>query len=512
MTQLNNLADQAEQNLQFFESELFKTVQMSDLYPDSKTFTDAIAKSPIKEIVTRYERQLSEDKDFKIVDFIKANFEIPSHRDIEVKESTSSIDEHIELLWQKLTKKADDKNLGSLLPLKRPYIVPGGRFREIYYWDSYFTALGLVDTKNIEIAESMLFNFIDLQTQYDCIPNGNRAYYLSRTQPPILGLLTELLLPLKANQSDFLKLCINGIENEYIFWMQGKSNLNVSNTEFKRVVLMPNGAILNRYWDENNTPRPESYKEDIELFQKVDTNNSDDFYRNIRAACESGWDFSSRWLGKENTLESIKTTRIIPIDLNCLLYKNECLLSDFYAQLKEHAKSDMYAKLAKQRASAIGEYMWSEQEKFYLDYDLDDQRVSKVKSLAGALPLFVKLANNAQAKSVGEQVNKDFLKQGGLVTTLSYTKQQWDSPNGWAPLHWFTVQGLINYEDHKLATCIMERWTQTVKSYFEQTGKLMEKYNVCEQTLVAAGGEYDVQEGFGWTNGVYKAFRKKLVK
>jgi alpha,alpha-trehalase len=510
MTQLNNLADQAEQNLQFFESELFKTVQMSDLYPDSKTFTDAIAKSPIKEIVTRYERQLSEDKDFKIVDFIKANFEIPSHRDVQIKESTCSIDEHIELLWQKLTKKADDDNLGSLLPLKRSYIVPGGRFREIYYWDSYFTALGLVNSENSEIAESMLFNFIDLQTHYDCIPNGNRTYYLSRSQPPILGLLTELLLVSKSNKTDFIQQCIDGIEKEYLYWMQGKPNLNTNNTEHKRVVLMPDGAVLNRYWDENNTPRPESYKEDIELYESLSINDKGNFYRNIRAACESGWDFSSRWLDESHTLASIKTTRIIPIDLNCLLYKNECLLSDYYSQLNQVAKSDKYAELAKQRGKAINNYMWSQSDGFYLDYDLDIKSVTKVKSIAGVLPLFVKLASHDQAKFISEKIQQYFLKSGGLVTTLSDTNQQWDAPNGWAPLQWFAVQGLINYDDNELAISIIERWTYTVKSYFEQTGKLMEKYNVCEENIAAQGGEYDVQEGFGWTNGVYKAFSVKL--
>jgi len=512
MTQLNNFADQAEQNLQFFESELFKTVQMSNLFIDSKTFADAIAKSPINEILTHYERQLSQNKDFKLVDFINDNFVIPVHQDVLVKESTKYINDHIELLWHKLTKKADDKNLGSLLPLQRPYIVPGGRFREIYYWDSYFTALGLVDTKNIEIAESMLFNFIDLQTQYNCIPNGNRAYYLSRSQPPILGLLTELLLVSKSKKTDFIQQCIDGIEKEYLYWMQGKSNLNTHNTEYKRVVLMPDGAVLNRYWDENNTPRPESYKEDSELYESLSTNDKGNFYRNIRAACESGWDFSSRWLDESHTLASIKTTRIIPIDLNCLLYKNECLLSDYYSQLNQSAKSNMYVELAKQRAKAINNYMWSQSDGFYLDYDLDIKSVSKVKSIAGVLPLFVKLANSDQAKFISEQIQQYFLKSGGLVTTLSDTQQQWDAPNGWAPLQWFAVQGLINYDDTELAINIMERWTYTVKSYFKQTGKLMEKYNVCEKSLAAQGGEYDVQEGFGWTNGVYKAFSHKLIQ
>lgn len=506
MTKLNNLADQAEQNLQFFESDLFKKVQLSNVFPDSKTFADAIAKFPLIEILARYERYISNNDDFNIIDFINDNFEIPTHQDIKIEGSMNSIDEHIDLLWHKLTKKADKQELGSLLPLQRPYIVPGGRFREIYYWDSYFTALGLVDSKNIDIAEYMLFNFIDLQTQYECIPNGNRAYYLSRSQPPILGLLTELVLHSKSDKKDFIKKCIDGIEKEYLYWMKGKSSLNTDNTEHKRVVLMPDGSILNRYWDENNTPRPESYKEDIELYESLSINDKNNFYRNIRAACESGWDFSSRWLDDSHSLASIKTTRIIPVDLNCLLYKNECLLRDYYNQLNELAKSNRYAVLAKQREKAINDYMWSEEAGFYLDFDLDNHSTSQVESLAGVLPLFVKLASSTRAKIISQKVEKKFLKSGGLITTSTHSQQQWDAPNGWAPLQWFAVQGLINYDDNNLATNIMERWTHTVKTYFEQTGKLMEKYNVCEQTLAAKGGEYDVQEGFGWTNGIYKAF------
>ena len=510
MTQLNNLAVQAEQNLQFFESDLFKAVQMSNLFNDSKTFADAIAKSPINEILASYDWHLSNNNDFNMMDFIIDNFELPIPQDIQITESTSGIDEHIDLLWEKLTKKADAENLGSLLPLQKPYIVPGGRFREIYYWDSYFTALGLVNSKSNQVAESMLFNFIDLQTQYNCIPNGNRAYYLSRSQPPILGLLTDLLLESKSNKIEFIQQCIDGIEKEYLFWMQGKSHLNTVNTEHKRVVLMPDGAILNRYWDESNRPRPESYKEDIELYEMEGIKDKNNFYRNIRAACESGWDFSSRWLDDSNTLVSIKTTRIIPIDLNCLLYKNERLLSEYYQQLNQSDKSNMYAKFAKQRAKAINDYMWSNNHGFYLDYDLDDKNISNVKSLAGILPLFVKLATDCQAKFVSKQIKNEFIKSGGLVTTLTRSEQQWDAPNGWAPLQWFTVQGLINYDKRELAISIMERWNQTVESYFEQTGKLMEKYNVCEENIAAQGGEYDVQEGFGWTNGVYKAFMSKL--
>ncbi|WP_286267854.1 trehalase family glycosidase [Thalassotalea atypica] len=122
--------------------------------------------------------------------------------------------------------------------------------------------------------------------------------------------------------------------------------------------------------------------------------------------------------------------------------------------------------------------------------------------------MFVELASEQQAEYVAGVLAAQFLQQGGLVTTCSNSEQQWDAPNGWAPLHWFVVNGLSKYQHQDLANTILKRWQNTVEIYFKQTGKLMEKYNVCEQRSKASGGEYDVQEGFGWTNGVYQAFAK----
>ena len=130
--------------------------------------------------------------------------------------------------------------------------------------------------------------------------------------------------------------------------------------------------------------------------------------------------------------------------------------------------------------------------------------------MAATLPLYVQLASQLQADSVSNILKNEFLKVGGLVTTVNSTEQQWDAPNGWAPLQWFATQGLSTYHHDSLANDIKQRWMSTIETYFTQTGKLMEKYNVCQQTQKAEGGEYDVQEGFGWTNGVYLAFKKQL--
>lgn len=138
---------------------------------------------------------------------------------------------------------------------------------------------------------------------------------------------------------------------------------------------------------------------------------------------------------------------------------------------------------------------------FFLDYDFVKKSNSNVLSLAGAYPLFFELATKSQAASVAARLEKDFLQAGGFTTTLSNTGQQWDAPNGWAPLEWMTIKGLMNYEHFNLATKAKKRWLDVNVKVFKNTG--MEKYNVYDLSLEAGGGEYPVQDGFGWSNGVY---------
>lgn len=137
-----------------------------------------------------------------------------------------------------------------------------------------------------------------------------------------------------------------------------------------------------------------------------------------------------------------------------------------------------------------------------MDYHIALQTRSQVMSLAGVVPMFLGLASQSQAESMAQRLELDFLKAGGLVTTLTNTAQQWDSPNGWAPLQWFAVKGMLNYGYVKLAVTVARRWLAMLERDFEQHACLLEKYNVVEPGVRAGGGEYLVQQGFGWTNGV----------
>lgn len=493
------------ESLAFFESELFNDVQLSGLYPDSKTFADAIPKSSYHDVVQLYDRQKS-NHNFNLSGFTAEHFKLVEPVELTQSYKSENILQYIELLWDVLKKPADNRLSSSLLPLDKPYFIPGGRFQEIYYWDSYFSAIGLMYSNRESLVEDMLDNLVTLQESIGVIPNGNRSYYYSRSQPPLLSLLVMLVANNKNNKVKFISQYIDAIMAEYSFWMDGAEKLSESCLSYQRVIKMPDGSILNRYWDNQATPRPESYKEDVELARSLTNTQKAEFYRHIRAACESGWDFSSRWLEISNSLESIQTTNIVPVDLNCLMYIQEKNLSECFALLGKYKQQMIFEEKAKNRKLAINRHLWCSKQKFYFDYNIKRQHLSNVCSIAASLPLFSKIADSSQANSVAEYIAANFLQKGGVVTTLNKTDQQWDAPNGWAPLQWFTVEGLKNYQHNKLAQDIALRWNYTVETIFNRTGKIMEKYNVCNPSNIATGGEYEVQEGFGWTNGVFLDF------
>jgi alpha,alpha-trehalase len=480
--------------------ELFKEVQMKEVFSDSKTFPDCIPLNTPEEILTTYKSQKNKD-DFNLKAFVKNHFLIPANLDQEFKSDTSlSIQAHIESLWPKLIRKPDTILGSSLIPLPHPYIVPGGRFREIYYWDSYFTMLGLQHAKHKDLIKNMADNFSFLIDQNGYIPNGNRTYYLSRSQPPYYSLIIQLLA--ENNKTETLSNYLPYLEKEYKFWMTGIDSLNKGRISYKRVVKISNKVILNRYWDDKPLPRPESYKEDVNLLH-LSLRDSSDLFRNIRAACESGWDFSSRWFEDENNLSTIQTTEIIPVDLNCLLYHLELTIAEAYQFSENIPLAKYYYRLAKKRKCSILKYCWSKKNKFFMDYDYHKKTSAPTKSIAGVYPLYFNLAPSKKAACVKQEIMKNFLQKGGLVTTLNNTHEQWDWPNGWAPLQLMAVKSFINYGYKKEALEIAGRWIRLNTEVYKKTGKMLEKYNVVTPTIIGGGGEYPLQDGFGWTNGVY---------
>lgn len=476
--------------------DLFEAVQMNQVFSDQKKFVDCIPKIEPDSIRKIYRRQ-QERRDFDLRQFVDQYYDTTL-----LDTDTTLVLQHIDHLWDYLVRKpaGQPSPYSSLIALPRPYIVPGGRFREIYYWDSYFTMLGLREAGNDKMIENMVANFAYLVTEFGHVPNGNRSYYLSRSQPPLLSLMIDILSSVKdeAVYGEYADI----LEKEYRFWMRGAEDLGKDRNKIERVVLVEENGILNRYWDALQTPRPESYKHDVELLRRSDRDSM--LFRDIRAAAESGWDFSTRWFADGRSLEMINTTRILPVDLNCLLYHLEMTLSRAYRYRGDLKKAAKYAELAGRRKGLIRQYFWNKEQGYFFDYDLATSRQKSQYTLAGLFPLFFKLVDSAEAERVIRVIEAKFLQAGGLVTTLAKDSgQQWDYPNGWAPLQWIGYRACRNYGFHALAREIARRWiTLNARVYFE-TGQMMEKYDVVDIQRPGGGGEYRLQDGFGWTNGVF---------
>ena len=482
---------------------LFHDVQLQKVFADGKTFVDCSPKINPEEILQRYLQQ-KDKAGFDLKAFVLEHFHLPKAFAADAILKTSSVEEHIHQLWDVLTRKPDEGG-GSLIPLPNAYVVPGGRFGEVYYWDSYFTMLGLQASGRHAMIENMVKNFAHLIDEVGFIPNGNRTYYLGRSQPPFFSMMVQLLAAINGEQE--LITFLPQLEKEYSFWMNGNEQLNKRNIAVKHVVLMSNGAVLNRYWDAFDTPRPESYREDVELAHAH--TEPQQMYRHLRAGAESGWDYSCRWFADVKKFDTIHTTEIVPVDLNCLMYHLEVTIATAYLLLGNEVNEKKYTSAAQNRKEAIQFYCWNKTLQFYTDYDFINAEPTTVQSLAASFPLYFGIATEQQANAIAAVYQKDFLKNGGLVTTLYTTGQQWDAPNGWAPLQWMSYIGLIKYNYNALADEIAKRWVKLNIDVFTRTGKLMEKYNVVDTHLEAGGGEYEGQDGFGWTNGVLLALMKK---
>jgi alpha,alpha-trehalase len=486
----------------FYASAMFHDIQMAGIFEDSKTFVDCTAKRDIGAIEQDYNAQ-KETSDFDIKAFVEANFDLPYTFTNEFTSDTSkTMKQHIIDLWPVLTRKAADVPArSSLIPLPNDFIVPGGRFREIYYWDSYFTLEGLMISGQEEMAINMTKNFAFLIDSIGFVPNGNRAYYGGRSQPPFFSVMVDRVAK---NNRTLFESFLPALQKEYDFWMSGYQNLKAGEAN-SRVVMMKDGSLLNRYWDNFATPRPESYREDFELAEEVG-GNKEITYRDLRAGAESGWDYSSRWFRDGKNLSTIHTTEIIPIDLNTLLYHLELKIAQGYNWSEQLDKAKEFVDKAAARKAAITKYLWDENAGFFIDYDFVAEQPTGVLSLAGAYPLFFKLADKAQAKRVAAILENDFLKPGGFITTNNATGEQWDAPNAWAPLQWIAVNGLYYYDYDALGNEAAKRWIERNRAVYKSTGKMVEKYNVLDVSLLAGGGEYALQDGFGWTNGVAIAF------
>lgn len=401
---------------------LYQAVELARVFPDSKTFADMIPNGTPDEIMAAYRAEKPAGKE-ALAAFVAKHFA----RADEKPAQALPLRAHIQSLWPVLSKPPVAAKLGSsALSLTDAYVVPGGRYQEFYYWDTYFTMLGMKADGQQAMIESMLANFVSLIERYGHIPNGTRTYYLSRSQPPYFALMLDL-----SDDKDpaLAKRRLAALKAEHGYWMAGAHCLDASGA-CQHVVRMPDGSLLNRYWDARETPRDESYTEDVATTAAASPRLVN---RDLRAGAESGWDYSSRWLKDGKTLSTIHATDIVPIDLNSLMWNLERSIARRCAEAGDAACAKDFEAQAETRKAAMNRYLWSAAETRFVDWDRSTRAPTPVVSTAMLEPLFVGLASPAQAKATADLTRARMLAPGGLRTTLTRNGQQWDVPNGWAP-------------------------------------------------------------------------------
>jgi alpha,alpha-trehalase len=481
--------------------ELFAAVESAAIFPDSKVFPDAVPEQAPVRILADY-RAAPPDSAAALKEFVDAHFELPAAAPMPTASPQhTDVVAHIDALWGTLTRSSPKVPAwSSLLPLPRPYVVPGGRFRELYYWDSYFSMLGLQQSGRGDLQQDLVDDFAYLIDTYGHIPNGTRSYYLSRSQPPFFFEMVALLSA--DDPAAAYARYLPQLRREYAYWMQGEQQLARCRAR-RHVVALADGTLVNRYWDELDRPRDESYREDTQLAHASGRPPAR-LYRELRAAAESGWDFSSRWFADARSRASVHTTEIVPVDLNSLLFGLESAIRAGCERQSDARCAREFTRRAAARHAAIDRLLWDGTAGTYFDYDLAHaERIRRV-SAASLYPLFVGVASAAQAHAVAQSVKQSLLQPGGLASTALTTGEQWDAPNGWAPLQWIAVAGLRANGEADLAAVIACRWISVVNDVYAHTGKLLEKYDVVTLGRPGGGGEYPTQDGFGWTNGVMR--------
>jgi alpha,alpha-trehalase len=477
--------------------ELFVAVQAARVYPDQKTFVDAVPKGDPQAILERFRAQRRE-AGFSLKAFVDENFTPPAETSVSPP-AGQTLRAHIDWLWPALERRTPTApDHSSLLPLPKPYVVPGGRFREGYYWDTYFTMLGLQEAGRDQAVDDMLDNFAYEIDRFGHIPNGNRTYYLSRSQPPFFALMVELAA--RKEGAAAWRRWLPQLRKEHAYWMRGADALRPGQAGLNAVRL-PDGALLNRYWDDEDSPRPESYMQDMATAQQARGRPAAEVWRDLRAAAESGWDFSSRWFGDGATLATIRTTAIVPVDLNSLMVELETAIGLGCRATRDTACATRFEALAWRRAEAIERHLWNPKG-YYADYDWQRRQLREDRTAAMFFPLFTGIAPPERALATLRTGECALLRAGGISTTEKPTGQQWDAPNGWAPLQWIAEEAARRNGRPALAQAIVERFLARVERVYEGEHKLVEKYVVEGTGGAAGGGEYPLQDGFGWTNGV----------
>lgn len=455
----------------------------------SFNFVDATPKGSIETIWKNYLKEKSTNG-FSLKEFALENFEVPPFPQptFEIEENID-VETYMSAFMKGSTKKID------FLPNSQ--ILENSATDSYKYSSDYFSMLGLVAIGEIASAKNMVDNYAYLIDKYGHVPYSTKSYQADRSNPPFFSLMVRLLSEndTAIDVEDYLPQ----LEKEYNFWMSDSEKLSIMESASERVVLMPHGEIMNRYWSGTEKPRPENYIFDRAIAGKSEY-DSGSVYRNLRAGSESGWEFSSRWLGYTKTFGTLETTSLVPVDLNCLLYHLELTIAESYQHQNDGETYERYAVVADYRKNAILKYCWIEEEGFFIDYSFVDQYHTGIPSLAGLYPLYFDIATEDQIFPIVDKLENEFLKDGGLMTTLNETNQIWDAPYCSASLQYVAIKGLRNYDYAGLADDVVSRWLIMVDDVYKESRTTQKFYNAMNPIETV---QEKVLKGNNSTNGVY---------
>ncbi|KAF2963122.1 hypothetical protein GQX73_g10454 [Xylaria multiplex] len=595
----------------YCRGELLKQVELARPFSDSKTFVDLPTKLPLDQVLAAFEKlEKPLSNNTELHEFLSTYFgeagseleDVPADQletdpvfldnieDSVIKEFVEKVIE----IWPDLTRKyvgskRCDGCVDSYIPINRTYIgnshhslativVAGGRFREPYYWDSFWILEGLLRTGGsfTEISRNIIENFLDFVEQFGFIPNGARIYYLNRSQPPLLTQMVKTYVDYTKDKS-ILDRALPLLIKEHNFW-----------TSNRTIQIEANGRTysLARYAVLNTEPRPESYREDW-----VTANNNSYYaqsgiiypethplsesekatlYANLASGAESGLDYTCRWITNPSDavndvyfpLRSLNTGNIVGVDVNSILYANEITIAGYLRDAGDDDTAAEFEELGENRSAAMFDLMWNEKYSSYFDYNLtsnaqnlyvpvDEDATEAQKADApdgyqvlfsaaqfypfwlGAAPAHLKNNPLAVRNAYTRVASLLSEKEGGIAATNLKTGEQWDQPSVWPPLMHVIMKGLLNtpptfgeddpdyIETQNLSLALAQRYLDSTFCTWRSTGGsttelprlggiedptaqgiIFEKYSDESINVAGGGGEYEVVEGFGWSNGV----------
>jgi alpha,alpha-trehalase len=399
-----------------------------------------------------------------------------------------------------------------LLYLPRPYVVPGGRFNEMYGWDSYFIQVGLLRDGELQRARDMVENFLYEIEYYGTILNANRTYYLSRSQPPFL---TRMILGVfqQTRDKEWLRGTLPAIEAYYRFWTSPPHL--AGDTGLSRYFDLGDWPAAEVLADERDAQGRTHYERVQELFRsqppgredisayydRKDDRLTDLFYKADRSMRESGFDPSNRF-----GLLNIDIIHYAPVGLNALLYQMEEDAAGIASILERPEEAERWRDRARRRRDAIDRYLWDEKAGMYFDYDFVTGQRRHYEFATTFYPLWAGAASTQQARRVRDNLSL-FEAPGGILTSTRVTGNQWDAPFGWAPLQMMAVGGLRRFGYHADADRVSRKFLSMVVEDFEAHGVIVEKYDVRRRSSdIAAGVRFGYSTnvvGFGWTNAAF---------